>query len=101
MAVCVTVGSRSARMPRKVNKIAVEWPESKDCRKRHRVNVKHILGKLAEVAVGSEVVIKINLRRYHVKVVDLLEWTPLQKKRPAKRNKMTQQGLKQVCCFLK
>ena len=37
--------------------IVVEWLESKDCGKRHRVNVKHSLGKLAEVAVGSAVVI--------------------------------------------
>ena len=99
MAACVTVRSRSARMPRKANEIVVEWLESKDGGKRYRVNVKHILGKLAEVAVGSEVVIKLNSRRYRAKVVDLLEWIPPQKKRPAKRKEMTQQGSKQVCWF--
>ena len=61
----------------------------------------HILEKLAEVAVGSEVIIKLNSRRYHAKVVDLLEWAPPQKKRPAKRKETTQQGSKQVSCFLK
>ena len=86
-------------MLRKVNKIVVEWFEPKDCGERHRVNTKRILGKLAEVAVGSKVVIKLNSQRYHTKVVDLFEWTPLQKKRPAKRKEMTQQGSKQVCCF--
>ena len=51
---------RSVTMPRKANEIVVEWLESKDAGRRHRVNVKHILGKLAEVAVGGEVVIKLN-----------------------------------------
>ena len=95
MAACVTVRSRSARTPRKANEIVVEWLESKYCGKRYRVNVKNILGK----PVGSEVVIKLNSRRYRAKVVDLLEWIPPQKKRPAKRKEMTQQGSKQVCWF--
>ena len=60
--------------------------------------MKHILGKLAEVTVGSEVVIKLNSQRYRAKVVDLLETHP-QKKRPAKRKETTQQGSKQVCWF--
>ena len=100
MTACATVRSRSARMLRKANEIVVVWLQSKDWGKRHRVNVKHILGNLAEVAVGIEV-IKLNSRRYRAKVVDLLEWTPSQKKRPAKRKEMTQQGSKQVCWFLK
>ena len=41
MAACVTVRSWSARIPRKANEIVVEWLESKDCGKRHWVNVKH------------------------------------------------------------
>ena len=85
-------------MLRKVNKIVVQWLEPKDCGERHRVNVKHIIGKLAEVAVGSKV-IQLNSQLYHTKVVDLFEWTPLQKKRPVKRKEMTQQGSKQVRCF--
>ena len=56
------------------------------------MNVKPILGKLVEVAAGSEV-IKLNYC-YRAKVVDLLEWAPSQKKRPAKRKELTQQGLK-------
>ena len=39
------------------------------------MNVKHILGKLVELAIGSEI-IKINSQRYCTKVVDLFEWTP-------------------------
>ena len=42
---------QSATMLRKVNEIIVEWLESKDAGKRHRFNVKHITGKLAEVAI--------------------------------------------------
>ena len=57
--------------------------------------------KAWEVAVGIEVVINLNSRRYRAKVVDLLEWTPPQKKRPAKTKETTQQGSKQVSCFLK
>ena len=56
---------------------------------------------LAKVAVGSEVVIKLIVQCYRAKVVDQLEWSPPQKKRTAKRKEMTQQGLKQVCWFLK
>ena len=59
-----------------MNEIVIEWLESKDCGKRHRVNEKHIIGKLEEFAVGSEVVIKLNSQCYHAKVVYLLEWTP-------------------------
>ncbi len=46
-------------MPRKANEIAVEWLESKDAGKRNRVNVKHIIGKLQEVAVGGKVVVSL------------------------------------------
>ena len=90
---------RSATMPRKANEIVVEWLESKDAGKRHGVNVKHIIGKLADVAVGGEIVIKLNLRCYHAKIVDLLDWTPHEKKRPAEMKKTKQQELKQVCCL--
>ena len=47
-------------MPRKAKEIAVKWLQSKDIGKIHRVNVKHVLGKLQEVAAGGEVVIKLN-----------------------------------------
>ena len=72
-------------MPRKANEIVVEWLESKDCAKRHGLNVKHILGKLAVFAIGSEV-IKMNSQRYRTKVVDLLEWTPPQETSEDKGN---------------
>ena len=60
-------------MLRQANKIIVEWLELKDCVNRHRLNMKHILGKLVEFAVGSEGVIKRNSHCYRSKVVDLLE----------------------------
>ena len=47
--------------------------------------MKHIIGKLEDVAVGGEVVVKLNLQCYHVKVVDLLVWTPPQENRSAGR----------------
>ena len=56
------VQSRGVRMPRKANEIIVEWLESKDCGKRHRLNVKHI--PLAEFAVGCKVVINITSPHY-------------------------------------
>ena len=86
-------------MPRKANEIVLEWLESKDAGRRHRVNVKHIIGKLAEVAVGGEVVIKLNSRRYRAKIVDLLDWTPPEKKRPTEKKKTNQQGSTQVRCI--
>ena len=36
------------------------------------------LGKLQEVAVGGEVVVKLSPRRYRATVVDLLDWLPPQ-----------------------
>ena len=68
--------SAKFKMPRKANEIAVEWLESKDAGKRNRVNVKHIIGKLQEVAVRGEVVVKLSSQRYRVTVVDLLNWVP-------------------------
>ena len=44
-------------MPWKVNKISVEWLESKDARKRNHVNVKYISCELSEITVGKEVVV--------------------------------------------
>ena len=70
-------------MPRKANEIAVEWLESKDVGKRHRVNVKHVIGKLQEVVVGGEVVVKLSSRRYRATVVDLLDWAPPKRKQKA------------------
>ena len=66
-------------MPRKANEIAVEWLESKDVGKRHRMNVKH---------VGGEVVVKLSLRRYRATVVDLLDWAPPKRKWKAAKKKV-------------
>ena len=51
-------------MPRKPNKIAVKWLESKDAGKTNCVNVKHVVGQLAEIAVGAEVVMRFNAKHY-------------------------------------
>ena len=77
-------------MPRKVNEIVVEWLESKDAGKRNRVNVKHIIGKLQEVAVGGEVVVKLSSRCYRVTVVDLLNWVPKQRQKRVKKKAPTE-----------
>ena len=47
--------------------------------------MKHIIGKLEDVAVGGEVAVKLNLQCYRVKVEDLLDWTPPQENRSAGR----------------
>ena len=47
--------AQNATMLRKVNEIIVEWLELKDAGKRHRFNVKHTTGKLAEVAIVTTV----------------------------------------------
>ena len=79
--------SEKFKMPRQANEIAVEWLEFKDAGKRNRVNVEYIIGKLKEVAVGGEVVIKLSLRRYRATVVDLLNWVPSNGDRRKRRRK--------------
>ena len=69
------------KMPRKPNEIAVKWLESKDVGKTHRVNVKHVVGQLADIAVGAEVSVRFNAKRYRGTVTDLLDWAPPKKKR--------------------
>ena len=69
-------------MTRKANEIAVKWLESKYVGKINRVNVKHVLGQRGEIKEGREVVVKLNTRRYHCTVIDLLDWAPLKKKAP-------------------
>ena len=78
-------------MPRKANKIAVEWLESKDIDKRHRINVKHLIGKLQEVVVGGKAVVKLSSQRYHVTVVDLLDWVPPKRKQMAAKKKVPEE----------
>ena len=91
----MTKGAKSCsakfKMPRKANEIVVEWwLESKDAGKRNRVNVKHIIGKLQEVAVGGEVVVKLSSRCYRVTVVDLLNWVPKQRQKRVKKKAPTE-----------
>ena len=78
---------QSAKIPRKPNEIAVEWLESKDAGMRHRETMKHIIGKLEEVKVGGEAIVKLNSRRGRTEIIDLLTGPPTpppQKKRSAK-----------------
>ena len=79
------------KMPRKANEVAVEWLESKDAGKRHRVNVQHIIGQLQEVAVGGEVVVKLGSRCYRATVVDLLDLAPPKRKQKAAKKKATKE----------
>ena len=74
-------------MPRKANEIAVKWLESKDAGKTNHVNVKHVVGQLAEIAVGAEVVVRFNAKRYRGTVADLLDWDPPKKKKKPTREK--------------
>ncbi len=77
-------------MPRKANEIAVEWLEYKDAGKRDRVNIKHIIGKLQEVAVGGKVIVKLSSRRYRATVVDRIDWVPKQRQKGAKKKASTE-----------
>ena len=73
-------------MPRKANEIAVKWLESRDTGKTNRVNVKHIVGQLSEIVVGTEVVVRFNSKQYRATVDDLLDWAPPPKKtKPSKK----------------
>jgi len=81
--------SREKKMPRKANEIAVKWIESKDAGKTNRVNVKHVIGQLADIAVGAEVTVRFNAKRYRATVADLLDWVPPTKKtKPAMKQKL-------------
>ena len=71
-------------MPRKANEISVKWLESKDAGKIHYVNVKHVIGQHGKIAVGKEIVVKLNTRLYRCTVVDLLDWMPPKKIAPRK-----------------
>ena len=51
----------------------MEWLESKDKGQKNRVNVKHVIGDLVDLAKDSVVAVKFNSRRYQAKVVDLLD----------------------------
>ena len=89
-------------MPRKANEISVKWMDSKDAGKTNRVNVKHVIGPRGEIAIGKEVVVKLNTRRYRGTVVNLLDWAP-PKKETARRQQSRGEAKKEkttarVCC---
>ena len=69
-------------MARRRNEIEVKWLESKDEGMIHRVNVKHILGDLAQTKQEDEIVVKLGSRRYRATVVDMLDWQPPKKNIP-------------------
>ena len=81
--------SREAEMPCKTNEIAVKWIESKDAEKTNRVNVKHVIRQLEDIAVEAEVTVRFNAKRYCATVADLLEWVPPTKKtKPSMKRKL-------------
>lgn len=49
--------------------------------------MKHIIGKLQEVKIGRKVVVKLNSRRYHATVIDLLDWVPSKRKQKVVKSK--------------
>lgn len=64
-------------MLRKADKISMQRLESKDLGKRLCMNVQNVICHLAEIAVGKEVVVRLNTHththRYHETMVDLLD----------------------------
>ena len=85
-------------MARRRNEICVEWLESKDKGQKNRVNVKHMIGNLVDLAKDSVVAVKFNSCHYQAKVVDLLDWKPpkQRKKKPtaAKKTKKPKRASK-------
>ena len=67
---------KEMKVPREPNLIAVKWLELKDAGQTNRINVKHVIGQLTEIAVGAEVVARFNAKRYRGRVANLLDWDP-------------------------
>ena len=63
----------------------MKWIDSKDAGKTNRVNVKHVIGPREEIAIGKEVVVKLNTWRYRGTLVSLLDWACPKKKETAQR----------------
>ena len=82
----------------------MKWIGSKDAGKTNRVNVKHVIGPREEVAIGKEVVVKLNTRRYRGTVVKLLDLAHPKKKETAQRQQSRGREAKKkkttarVCC---
>ena len=69
----------------------MKWLELKDAGKTNHINVKHVVGQLAEIAVGAEVV-RFNAKCYCGTVTDLLDWAPPKKKhKPSKVQKLVKE----------
>ena len=83
-------------MPRKANEILVEWLESKDQGTKNRVNVKHIIASLKEIAVGDEIVVKLYAKRYRALVIDLLDWKPPKSKKALKKKTQKKKSASKV-----
>ena len=64
MAAYIQVHNRTVPFSKwdNADRIVVEWLELKDAGKTHQVNVKHIIGKFAEVIVDGDIAIKLNSR---------------------------------------
>ena len=89
---CKIVVPKETKIPRRPNGIEVKWLESKDTGKTHRINVKHIVGQLAEIVVGAEVIVRFNAKRYHGTVTYLFDWAPPKKKhKPSKVQKLAKE----------
>ena len=66
----------------------MKWLESKDAGKTDHINIKHIVGQLAEIVVGAEVVVRFNAKCYRGTATDLLDRAPPKKKhKPSKVQK--------------
>ena len=62
-------------MARSKNEILVEWLDSKDIRKRNRVNIKHVVGETSSITPGAIITVKFKSKRYKASIIDLIDWT--------------------------
>ena len=60
-------------MPRRKNKVLIEWMDSSCKGEKNQVNVKHILTDAEDITVGAVVMVRINSRKYKGMVQDPLE----------------------------
>ena len=70
----VTIG-RSCIMPRRRNKVLVEWLDRSCKGETNRVNMKHIIADAEDITVGAILMARMNSRRYKGVIRDLLEWS--------------------------
>ena len=72
-------------MPQRSNKALIEWMDRSCKGEQNRVNVKRILVDAEDITVGAVVTARINSRKYTGTVLDLLEWSALQKAKPKRK----------------